>query len=137
MEIAADYTCPITLERPVVPVKTPCGHIFERDAVVIALIHNPHCPLCRAPATENDLQPLAARVDNVAQENIPAAAPVVAPAVVAPDLDPVLAMLIASTAESASILALIAGQELLVSQKARAHEAVVDQKVQELLARYG
>jgi len=40
--------CPITLEPPVTPVTTPCGHTFERDALEHGRAQSSQCPLCRA-----------------------------------------------------------------------------------------
>jgi hypothetical protein len=43
-----DFRCPITLELPIDPVETPCGHLFERSALVRVLNDRPLCPVCRS-----------------------------------------------------------------------------------------
>lgn len=44
-----DGTCPITLCPLVDPVTTPCcKRSFSRSPLLVALRHNPSCPLCRA-----------------------------------------------------------------------------------------
>ena len=63
--------CPITLEVPEEPVKTACGHIFERYAIAAWIVNNPSCPSCRAEVHENDLVDLSVRVEEVREEHLP------------------------------------------------------------------
>lgn len=64
------HICPITDEVAEQPVKTRCDHIFDRMPLVQWLVVNPTCPLCRATVREDDLEDVAARVEEVAQEVI-------------------------------------------------------------------
>ena len=50
--------CPITME----PLKKgsigclPCGHLFDKDALLSALIISKKCPTCRQACSEEDVQ---------------------------------------------------------------------------------
>ena len=50
------FTCPITLEKPINVAVTPCGHLFDSDALLAWVISSaPNCPVCRGPVGERDI----------------------------------------------------------------------------------
>ncbi|CAI5494924.1 unnamed protein product [Closterium sp. Naga37s-1] len=53
---AADEDCPICLSPPILPVMTPCAHIFCRRCIRRLFSIQKHaCPMCRAPVDEAHL----------------------------------------------------------------------------------
>lgn len=52
----SDFHCSITLDVPIDPVETLCGHLFERAAILSALRLDPRCPLCRSAASPSSLR---------------------------------------------------------------------------------
>ncbi|EDW24753.1 GL24317 [Drosophila persimilis] len=51
------YSCPICLESVSgrEPVATECGHIFCRQCIDTAILHNPKCPMCRKSSSLDQL----------------------------------------------------------------------------------
>lgn len=64
------YKCPITLEVPEIPVKTVCGHVFDKVPLLHFLAINPTCPMCRADVNQDELTNLALRVERVANQAV-------------------------------------------------------------------
>jgi predicted Zn-ribbon and HTH transcriptional regulator len=58
--IHSEETCPITLEKFTLEnvACTPCGHLFDRDAIKMNLERSPLCPTCRTKIRANELQTL-------------------------------------------------------------------------------
>lgn len=58
--IQSEETCPITLEKFTLEnaACTPCGHLFDRDAIKMNLQRSSSCPTCRTKISENELQTL-------------------------------------------------------------------------------
>jgi len=58
--INSEETCPITLEKFTLEnvACTPCGHLFDRDAIKMNLERSPLCPTCRTKIRANELQTL-------------------------------------------------------------------------------
>lgn len=82
---AEQLQCPVCLDAPDAPVRTPCGHWFCRECIVGALERacGATCPLCRAAVDVSALQPGVAAAETVAEPAAagaaePGAAPVVA-----------------------------------------------------------
>jgi hypothetical protein len=46
-EIDNNMVCPITLDKITFPVKTPCGHIFEKENIIEWIKEKRTCPVCR------------------------------------------------------------------------------------------
>jgi hypothetical protein len=61
--IARNEICPITMEPLMMNAAlTSCGHLFNKDALLMAIrlcTSHPLCPSCRAPVREEDIQSLA------------------------------------------------------------------------------
>ena len=51
------FLCPITCDVMHDPVRDPNGHVYERQALLRALAHNPTSPLTRAPLQASQLHP--------------------------------------------------------------------------------
>ncbi len=46
-DIINNENCPITLEKINNPVKTSCGHIFEKENIILWIREKKTCPVCR------------------------------------------------------------------------------------------
>ena len=117
------YVCPITTEPPEVPVKTPCGHIFDRDAIVSWVVNNPTCPCCRAPVDENSLENLANHVQQVANE------------VIERDSITELRELVQESSNQDQVVRLLDGKEEEAARLLQKHTAEVQDKIAEILMR--
>jgi tetratricopeptide (TPR) repeat protein len=75
-KMIADQLCAISLGVPFYPVLTPCGHLFEDEAIrqhlqdndSKASLYNPTsaCPCCRAPVAMSDLKAVPERTAHLA-----------------------------------------------------------------------
>lgn len=52
----SEFNCSITLDLPIDPVETLCGHLFERTALLSALRLDPRCPLCRCSSSPSSIR---------------------------------------------------------------------------------
>lgn len=133
-DLGPEYTCPITLEAPEDPVKTRCGHVFERVALLHSLSRNPTCPLCRSDVNENELEDLVPRVNEVAQEVMQPQSPP-AQRNEAPRIHPRLHELVQASHERQAVEQQLAGHEQEAADRLAAHQVEVDQKILEILLR--
>lgn len=60
-----DLLCPITKDLPLIPVRTPYGHVFEKAAIETWIETNPTCPLTRYKLHINDLVYAQDHVNNI------------------------------------------------------------------------
>jgi hypothetical protein len=42
-----DNNCPISLDKMINPAKTSCGHVFEKDNIIMWIREKRTCPICR------------------------------------------------------------------------------------------
>lgn len=58
MAISKKETCSITMDELTLGNvgMTPCGHLFDKSALITALTKSNKCPQCRAPATSSQIQ---------------------------------------------------------------------------------
>lgn len=122
------YTCPITLEVPEIPVKTVCGHVFDKVPLLHFLATNPTCPMCRADVNEDELTNLALRVEHVASQAIEPSNNQPEPQVIHAEISD----LVAASDQRAEIEAQLAGHEAEAERILLAHKAEVANKIIEL-----
>jgi len=60
----SDFRCSITLDTPVDPATTSCGHIFEYTAILNWWFHHNSCPICKEILIRGDIvrSPFLARI---------------------------------------------------------------------------
>ncbi len=143
-DLEMGYTCPITLEEPEIPVRTRCGHTFDKVALLHALSRNPTCPLCRSDVNENELENLAPRVHQAAEDVLQSSSPQIErpqiqnlPAQVNPvlPLNQQLNNLVQASQERQAIEQQLVGHEREVADRLATHQAEVEQKIFEIMLR--
>lgn len=122
------YKCPITLEAPEIPVKTVCGHVFDKVPLLHFLALNPTCPMCRADVNQDELTHLALRVQQAANQQVVPNSNQPEPQVIQSEIR----QLLEASAQRAEIEAQLAGREAEAERILLDHKAEVANKINEL-----